>query len=168
MTTPSATHAKPDNAVPHRPARWTRWPFRIAMTVAAVLLFNQAVFAGQFLSGTFGALQTHRENATAAGIAVLIAGVAAIPIRWPGGGPAWPSLACLGLFALIALQIAMGFARVLTVHIPLGVSIILLAVLLLIWAWRPHRPARASARLRLWRLSAETESAFPTTEGDRA
>lgn len=92
-----------------------------------------------------------------AAFAVLIAGVAAIPIRWPGSGPAWPSLACLGLFALIALQIAMGFARVLTVHIPLGVSIILLAILLLIWAWRPHRPAGASAR-----------SALPTTEGDRA
>ena len=44
----------------------------------------------------------------------------------------------LGLFGLIALQIMLGFARVLTVHVPLGVAIILLAVLLVIWAWRPH------------------------------
>jgi hypothetical protein len=103
------------------------------------MLFDQAVFAGQFLSGTFGALQTHRDNVTFAGIAVLVAGATAILIRWPGRGPLWPALACLGLFGLIVLQIAMGFARILTLHIPLGTSIILLAVLLVIHAWR--RPA---------------------------
>ncbi|TMR96609.1 hypothetical protein [Nonomuraea basaltis] len=113
------------------------------MSVATVLLFDQAVFAGQFLSGTFGALHTHRENATYAGIAVLIAGGTAILLRWPGRGPLWPALACLGLFGLIALQIVLGFARMLTVHIPLGSAIILLAVLLAVQAWRrpaPHEP----------------------------
>ncbi|WP_067126268.1 hypothetical protein [Microtetraspora malaysiensis] len=116
------------------------------MTVAAVLLFDQAVFAGQFLSGTFAALHTHRENATAAGIAVLVAAVAAIPIRWPGGGPFWPVLACLALFGLVALQIVLGFARMLTVHIPLGVSIIFLAVVLVHWAWRRPRSAEGGGR----------------------
>lgn len=117
---------------------WTHWPFRVVVTTATVLLVDQSVLAGQFLSGTFTALQTHRENATAAGIAVLAAALAAIPIRWPGRGPLWPALACLGLFGLVALQIAVGFARLLTVHVPLGVSIIALAVLLTVWAWRPH------------------------------
>jgi hypothetical protein len=125
-------------AQPRKGSGWMYWPFRIMVSAAAVLLFNQAVFAGQFLSGTFGALHTHRENATAAGIVVLAAALAAVPIRWPGRGPSWPILACLGLFGLIALQIMLGFARVLTVHVPLGVAIIVLAVLLVIWAWRPH------------------------------
>jgi hypothetical protein len=121
---------------------WVHWPFRIGISVAALLLFNQAVFAGQFLSGTFGSLQTHRENATYAGISVLVTGACAVLLRWPGRGPLWPSLACLGLFGLIALQIALGFARMLTIHIPLGVSIISLAMGLTIWAWRyrPNRP----------------------------
>jgi heme A synthase len=110
------------------------------MTVAAVLLFDQAIFAGRMLSGSFPALHTHRENATFAGIAVLVAAVCAIPIRWPGRGPLWPALAGFGLFALIALQIVLGFTRVLIVHVPLGVSIILLGVLLTIWAWR-YQPA---------------------------
>jgi heme A synthase len=122
------------------------WPFRVVVSAAGVLLFNQAVFAGQFLSGTFGAVHTHRENATFAGIAVLAAALAAVPIRWPGRGPSWPIFACLGLFGLIALQMMLGFARVLTVHVPLGVAIIALAVLLVIWAWRPHHlPAGATA-----------------------
>jgi hypothetical protein len=131
---------------PRTGAGWVYWPFRVVVSAAGVLLFNQAVFAGQFLSGTFGAVHTHRENATAAGIAVLAAALAAVPIRWPGRGPSWPILACLGLFGLIALQMRLGFARVLAVHVPLGVAIIVLAVLLVLWAWRPHhRPAGPTA-----------------------
>lgn len=127
--------------MPHTP--WTYWPFRLTVTAATVLLIDQSIYAGQFLSGMFGALHTHRENATAAGIVVLVAAMAAVPIRWPGRGPLWPLLACLGLFALIGGQIALGFLRLLTIHIPLGVTIIALAVLLAIWAWRPHPPAPA-------------------------
>jgi hypothetical protein len=125
------------------PPQWSYLPFQIAITAAGVMLFDQAVFAGQFLAGTFGALHTHRENATFAGIAVLIAAACAVLVRWPGRGPLWPALACLGLFALIALQIVLGFTRLLALHIPLGVTIILLALLLVTWAWqaRPQSPA---------------------------
>lgn len=140
------------------PTPWTLWPFRVVVTTATVLLVDQPVFAGQFLSGTFTALQTHRDNATTAGLAVLAAALAAIPIRWPGRGPLWPALASLGLFGLVALQIAVGFARLLTVHVPLGVSIITLAVLLTVWAWRPHtRPdARQEQRIE---ASAQSQRA---------
>jgi hypothetical protein len=115
------------------------WPWvvlRICSTATAVLIFNQAVFAGQFLAGSFGALHTHRENATAAGIAVLATGVAALLVRWRGGGPRWPAYACLGLFGLVAVQIVVGFARLLTIHVPLGVAIIVLTMLLTGWSWR--------------------------------
>lgn len=123
---------------------WHYWPYRITLTIAAVLLFNQAVFAGQFLGGSYPSLATHRENATYAGIAVLVAALAAIAIRWPGRGPVWPMAATFGLFGLIALQIVLGFLRLLEIHIPLGVSIIVLVVLLLVWAWRRH-PTEAPA-----------------------
>jgi hypothetical protein len=132
-----------------RASRWAYLPFRVVVTAAAVLLFDQAVFAGQFLAGTFGSLQTHRDNATVAGIVVLGAAVAAVPVRWLGKGPIWPIFACLGLFGLVALQIAVGFARILAVHVPLGVSIILLTTLLAIRAWRPFpAPVNPSAGQR--------------------
>jgi hypothetical protein len=126
----------------------TPWPWaalRICSTATAVLMFNQAVFAGQFLAGSFGALHTHRVNATAAGIAVLVTGVAAVLVRLRGGGPRWPAYACLGLFGLVAAQIAMGFARVLAIHVPLGVTIIALTLLLTGWSWRASPRPAASA-----------------------
>jgi hypothetical protein len=110
--------------------------FRITSTVAAVMLFDQAVFAGQFLDGSYDSLHVHRENATLAGISVLISALAAVLLRWPGRGPWWPIAASLGMFGLIALQIVLGFARAVSVHVPLGVATIMLAVLLAVWAWR--------------------------------
>jgi hypothetical protein len=127
---------------------WVVWPLRAGASAATLLLFNQAVFAGQFLSGTFASLQTHRDNATYAGITVLLTAGCAVLIRRPGGGPVWPAFAFLGLFGMIALQIALGFARVLTLHVPLGVLIIGVALRLTLWAWsyRPvTEPAGAAA-----------------------
>jgi hypothetical protein len=124
---------------------WARVVFRICCTVSAVLLFNQAVFAGQFLGGSFASLQTHRDNATIAGIAVLVTAAAGLVVRLRGG-PGWPALACLGLFGLIALQIVLGFQRALTVHIPLGVAIIGLMVLVMGWSWRRTPGAEVARR----------------------
>jgi hypothetical protein len=108
----------------------------VTTLVSAVMLFDQAVFAGQFMSGDYDSLRTHRENATYAGISVLVSAVAAVLVRRPGRGPWWPIAGCLGIFGLVALQIVLGFARAITVHIPLGVATILLAVVLAVRAWR--------------------------------
>jgi hypothetical protein len=116
--------------------RWPRWVFRITSTIAAIMLFDQAVFAGQFLGGSYDSLHVHRENATYAGIAMVIAAASAVLVRWPGRGPWWPMAACLGIFGLIALQIVLGFLRALTLHVPLGVAIILLGAAVAVWAWR--------------------------------
>jgi len=115
---------------------WPRWVFRITSTVSAIMLFNQSVFAGQFLDGSYGSLLVHRENATYAGLAMLVSAVAAVLVRWPGRGPWWPILACVGLFGLVGLQIALGFARAISLHVPLGVATILLAGALAVWSWR--------------------------------
>lgn len=119
--------------------RWPLWVFRGTATLAAIMLFDQSVFAGQFLSGTYDALLVHRENATFAGISVVVSSIGAVLLRWPGRGPWWPIAACFGLFGLIALQIIIGFARILALHLPLGVLIILLATGLAVWAWRTGR-----------------------------
>jgi hypothetical protein len=46
----------------------------------------------------------------------------------------------LAIVAAIAAQIALGFARLLIVHVPLGVAIVAVSIRLLAWAWQS--PAR--------------------------
>lgn len=115
---------------------WPAWTMKVASLVAAVMLFDQAVYAGQFLAGVYPMLLLHRENATYSGISVLVALGAAVLLRWPGHGPWWPIVAYLGLFGLIALQILIGFSAAMAIHIPLGVLIIVGATALTAWTWR--------------------------------
>jgi hypothetical protein len=119
---------------------WPAWVFRIVVTVEAVLAFNQAVFAGRFINGDYGAVATHSTGAAVTGLVLLVEAVAAVLLWRPGRGPGWPIPAALGLFLLVGVQIALGFTRALAVHVPLGVTIIVLDTLMLVWAWR-YRPA---------------------------
>lgn len=135
----SSDTSRAGHAAEAKSPRWPLWVFRGTATLAAIMLFDQAVFAGQFLAGTYDALLVHRESATFAGISVVVSAIGAALLRWPGRGPWWPIAACLGLFGLIALQIIIGFARILTLHVPLGVMISILATELAVWAWRAGR-----------------------------
>jgi hypothetical protein len=119
-----------------RPRRWPAWLFRILTTLSAVLLFNQAVFAGQFLSGSYIALELHKNAANVAAASVLLTFIAALLLRLVGRGPWWPILS-QGLFILaIVAQISLGYARVLFVHVPLGVATILAMTIVTLWSWR--------------------------------
>ena len=126
---------------PYRPRTWPLWLFRVVVTVEAVLAFDQAVFAGQFISGDYGALNSHEANAGFAGLVLLVETAAAVLLWRPGRGPRWPMAAAFGLLLLAGVQTGLGYALVLTVHVPLGVTIIALDVLMLVWAWR-YRPGR--------------------------
>jgi len=119
---------------------WPAWLFRIVVTAEAVLAFNQAVFAGRFINGDYGAVATHSTGAGVMEFVLVVEVIAAVLLWRPGRGPGWPILAALGLFLLVGVQIALGFTRALAVHVPLGVTIIVLDILMLVWAWR-YRPA---------------------------
>ncbi|MER7182384.1 hypothetical protein ABT404_23340 [Streptomyces hyaluromycini] len=138
--------------------RWALMLFRTVVTCEAVLALGQAVLAGSFLSGHYAALDLHALNATATGLTAVAQTAAALLLWRPGGGPGWPALASAALFGAEAGQIAMGYGRVLAVHVPLGVAIIACTVLMLVRAWRP-----AAA----WTPPSRTESAGPT-EGSAA
>jgi hypothetical protein len=122
--------------------RSRRWPlglFRLTTAAAAVLAFNQAIFAGQFLSGRYGSLLLHRDLSTYTVAVIAAAVLAAILWRAAGGGPGWPIPATIALFALTALQTFLGYRLVLAVHVPLGVAVIVLLIALAVTAWRPAR-----------------------------
>lgn len=118
---------------------WPLWTLRVLVTLEGVLVFNQAVFAGQFLAGDFGALSLHRFNADLAGTVALLQLVAAILLRSPGRGPAWPIAVTGALLLLVGVQTGLGFGRVLALHVPLGVAIALGTAFLLVRVWRLDR-----------------------------
>ncbi len=119
-----------------RSGRWAVWAFRILITAAAVVLFNQAVLAGQFMSGTFEALEFHAFGATISEVVVGLAIVAAGWARFRRSYPLWPAVLTALLFVAINVQEFAGEERILTVHIPLGVSIIVVVSGFTVWAWR--------------------------------
>jgi hypothetical protein len=122
---------------------WPKWLFRAAITCDAVFAFAQAVLAGGFLAGHYDFLAMHKENATITGITGIVVILTAV-LQWkPGGGPGWPIAVSAVLFAAEAGQIMTGYGRILAVHVPLGVLIIVGIVKLLTWAWRA--PAREVA-----------------------
>jgi hypothetical protein len=131
------------------PRPWTLWLFRGTVTLEAVLAMTQAALAGGFLAGHYGLLDMHAMGGSATGITAVVQTVAAVLLWRPGGGPGWPALASGTLFAAEAAQIALGYGRVLAVHVPLGTSIIACVILMLVWAWRtpsagtPRKPTEA-------------------------
>ncbi|MEV0411699.1 hypothetical protein AB0I68_13090 [Streptomyces sp. NPDC050448] len=115
-------------------------------TAVLVLLdtLAQAALAGLFVTGDLDLLAWHSANAgILAALTLLQAGAAAAVWRRLGG-PAWPLAASIALAALVGAQQALGEARVLAAHMPLGMAIFGCAAAMVCWAftYRPRpRPA---------------------------
>jgi hypothetical protein len=131
---------------------WPLWAYRIVATLAAVLLFIQSILAGQFIADKHDklALTLHRENATVASVVVLVLVVAAILSVWPGGGPRTVIPRAIGLLVVTAGEGAAGYAKLIQLHVPLGVLLIGIAAWMAIASWLPKgkpvrsKPARES------------------------
>jgi hypothetical protein len=116
-------------------SRWAVWWFRIIITLTAALMYDQAILAGQFLAGTYAALQFHATMANVSNGFVIASLVFAILLRRKGRGPLWPVFATIGLILLAALQTTAGYDHLLALHVPLGVMLIVLVTLVAVWAW---------------------------------
>lgn len=134
--------------VPALPRRGARWPgplFRGVAAVHALLVFAQAVFAGQFLSGDAGALGLHEVNGTEVVTVVALVQVLAAVLVWrPGRGSPLPALVSVLLLAAEVLQIGFGFEGRLAVHVPLGVAILAITVALAVGGGPLTRPRAAT------------------------
>jgi hypothetical protein len=104
----------------------------VVLRLLAVLVFAQAVFAGQFLDGNEGWRDWHATNGMLVlPLLALVEVVLAVLVWRSGGGPGWVALASVGLLLAIFVQAGMGRNGQLAVHVPLGVAILGLLGMLL-------------------------------------
>jgi len=115
----------------------TLWSLRIAVTAHLVAVLAQPVLAGRYLTGDVDAITAHGAVGTALAALDLLVIVAAALYVVVGRGRLWVLPAAVALFLAVGVQIGMGFAQQLAVHVPLGVGIVTASVLLAAWAWTP-------------------------------
>lgn len=126
------------------------WFLVVTLAVHAALATGQPIFAGALLSGNADAIDFHETG----GELMHLTCFAQLPITvlfWrPGRGPLWPALVTVLLVVGEGVQIGLGEAQQLAVHVPLGVGIVGTVIALFLWsvAWR----ARLGRRLREGRV----------------
>ena len=114
----------------------------VSLGIHAALAFNQAILAGMYLSGSLDAMQIHGIIGSSLVVVTMLQGVASLLFLYPGRGPWWPLVAAVVLFLVEGLQIGMGYARTLGLHVPLGVAIIVAVIGMFVWSlrWKPKPP----------------------------
>lgn len=111
------------------------WTLRVVVTAAAVTYLFQAVSAGQFLDGDYAFLRLHQAGTTIADVLMFIALVSAAGLKWIARGPLAPFLITLVAMVVSQGQAATGAARIIWLHVPLGVALIGLVWALAWGAW---------------------------------
>jgi hypothetical protein len=121
------------------------WLLRAGLTAHLLAVLAQPVLAGMFLTGDVDAIDVHAAMASALGLLCLACAGISIGYVSAGRGRIWILPALLALFTVETGQIIVGYQRVLQVHIPGGVLIVVSSVLLAVWVWSPaaRRPRGA-------------------------
>lgn len=113
--------------------------FRLLSWLVVLTYLGQAVLAGQFLSGTYAALRMHQYGATVSDVLLFLGVVVGALLRWRAKGRSWAFWSSLGLLVVNQVQNGAGAARMVSLHIPLGVAMLAVAVVVALAASRPER-----------------------------
>jgi hypothetical protein len=103
---------------------------RVSVVLQTTSIFFQAVTAGVLLTSEHGEV-LHGVGARVMYGASMLYVLAAVLAWKPGGGSPRPVLAAAGFLVLASVQVVLGIARVPSVHVPLGVLMFGLSVLVL-------------------------------------
>jgi hypothetical protein len=129
-----ATAAPPPPAQPG--PRATLQVLRIVAVLHSLAFLGQPVFAGGYLMGDVDALALHDVNAFVITGLDVIQLICAVVFFWKGRGRAWPIWASLAIALAVEVQVGMGYERLLVVHLPLGVSLVVGQILTTVWLFR--------------------------------
>ncbi|MEV6279067.1 hypothetical protein [Nocardia sp. NPDC051832] len=117
-------------------ASWPILLLRAASTGVAVLVLLQAALAGSFLSGEYAALAAHARNAGIMGAFLVVQLIAAALCLRSSVATKQPLLATLGQIVVTSALIPLGEQRILAVHLPLAVLLVVGVLHSTYTAWR--------------------------------
>ncbi|MFD8573507.1 hypothetical protein [Streptomyces sp. NPDC059639] len=103
---------------------------RVAVAAQTATIFVQAVSAGMLLTAHYGEV-IHSVGARVMYAASMLYVLAAVLAWKPGGGSPRPILYSSGFLVLASAQVVLGVAHVPSVHVPLGVTMFGLSLLVL-------------------------------------
>jgi hypothetical protein len=135
MTTQADVLTEPSTAPSTPGPRVTLQVLRVVAVLHSLTFLGQPVFAGGYLMGDVDALKMHETNAFIASgldIVQLICAIVFFAVR----GRAWPIWASLVIAIAVEVQVGMGYERLLVVHLPLGVSLVVGQILTTVWLFR--------------------------------
>jgi hypothetical protein len=107
---------------------------RAVGTLHAVVACLQPILAGLYLSGSGTSMALHQPVGFSLPFIALLQVAAAI-VFWRVAGPVWPIVFTVVLLLCEAVQINVAFSRLLVVHIPLGVGVVVATVLFAEWTF---------------------------------
>lgn len=106
---------------------------RVVLWIATIQVALQPVFAGLHLDGVPNAGMWHLINASVLELITVSVVLALAILAWrPGRAPGRVAVAGILVFMIIWVQVGLGHARVLSVHVPLGAATLALMVWLLV------------------------------------
>lgn len=113
------------------------WTLRVLVTAHLAAVAVQPVLAGAFLAGDVDAVVWHGVNAFV--VTVLGWAVVGTSLGYVLGGRGrwWVLPVTAAVSAAELVQVGLGFADGVEVHVPLGVAIMTAALLLAVWVWTP-------------------------------
>lgn len=125
------------------------WLLRVLAALHAVMAVSQPLSIGQYLDGVIGGLSWHSGVGSSLIAVMMLQGalaLVAVILR----GSVWLLLAPTLLYVAETVQVVVGYSRTLTIHLPLGIAIVVAAVWYAIWLWLPRasrpRPQRPRAQ----------------------
>jgi hypothetical protein len=110
---------------------------RIILLLHAGLLSAQPILAGYFLSGDVDAMNIHSPIGSTVWMLAMLQFVVAVLYWLAGGGRGWPVLLTVVLFFAEFVQLIFGSLQNFAVHVPLGTAIVITAVWMAVWSFRP-------------------------------
>ena len=127
----------PPTPPPTRRPRIPLWTLRFLLTGPLLAVLAQPVLAGRFLTGDVDAMEVHGLVGSLLALVAMSLIAGALLYVVGGRGQLWVLPVTVLLFLAEGFQIGMGFSKQLHLHVPLGVAIVVIAVLLAAWVWTP-------------------------------